>query len=136
MAFICLYLLLAVVWIIDHLYVMRNSHSQNKGHVLSKSLSAANKKRNIEDNDGGALSEPSSKKGKPQGDASVFTNGVTETTQQSESENNDTANTAHADQSPQEETFSNVDEAFENIGDATHNEDSISISDGIGLEEE
>ena len=36
MAFICLDLLLAVVWIIDHLYVMRNSHSQNKYYICSK----------------------------------------------------------------------------------------------------
>ena len=36
MAFICLELLLAIVWIIDHLYVIRNSHSQNKYYICSK----------------------------------------------------------------------------------------------------
>ena len=36
MAFICLDLSLAIVWIIDHLYAMRNSHSQNKYYICTK----------------------------------------------------------------------------------------------------
>ena len=36
MAFICLKLLLAIVLIIDHLYVMRNSHSQNTYYICLK----------------------------------------------------------------------------------------------------